>query len=178
MLFPLGGIPAVEYDATFTISPTSRFGHASDTVLASVEALVRNDGSERIAFPFMVLSTDSGEGATEPASVEPKVLNGSQPVTMEGDEVDEVQAAEHAVQRVAAGGGDETAQRQAREFVLAALRSAERRQIGSGGPSPSCFPNWQGMNPVAGPSCSTSTILATQPLLNIYCGKRSLPLQR
>lgn len=77
MLFPLSGIPAVEYDATFTISPTSRSDHSSDTVLASIEVLVRNDSSERLTFPFMVLSTDSGEGATDPASVEPKVLNGS-----------------------------------------------------------------------------------------------------
>lgn len=131
MLFPLGGIPAIEYDATFTIAPTSRFGHSSDTVLASVEMQIHNTGSERIQFPFMVLSTDSGVGAdAAPESVEPRVINGSQPVTLTTDEVDEAAAAEAAAQRVAAGGGDAAKQEEARQFVLAALRSAERRKVG------------------------------------------------
>lgn len=128
MLFPLGGIPATEYDATFTIAPTSKFGHSSDTVLAAVEMQIHNTGSERIEFPFMVLSSDPGTGAVEPASVEPRVLNGSQPVWL--DEVDEAAAAEAAVQRVAAGGADSAKQEEARQFVLTALRSAERRKIG------------------------------------------------
>lgn len=131
MLFPIGGIPAAEYDATFTIAPTSRFGHSSDTVLASVEMQIHNTGSERIEFPFMVLSTDPGTGAeAAPESVEARVLNGSQPVTLTSDEVDEVAAAEAAVQRVAAGGGDATKQEEARQFVLKALQSAERRKVG------------------------------------------------
>ncbi len=130
MLFPYGGIPAVEYDATFTIAPTSKFGHSSDTVLAAVEMLVHNTGGERIEFPFMVLTTDSGEGASAaPESVEPHVINGSQPVTLT-DEVDETAAAAAAVDRVAAGGADAEQQEEARQFVLAALRSAERRKVG------------------------------------------------
>ena len=128
MLFPLGGIPATEYDATFTIAPTSKFGHSSDTVLAAVEMQIHNTGSERIEFPFMVLSSDPGTGATEPTSVEPRVLNGSQPVQL--DEVDEQTAADMAVQRVAAGGADPAKQEETRQFVLTALRSAERRKIG------------------------------------------------
>lgn len=130
MLFPLTGIPVVEYDATFTISPTSRVDHHSDTVLASVEMLVRNDSGERITFPFMVLSTDPGTNAREGASVEPKVYNGSDPVEITADEVDEDAAAEAAVQRVAAGGGDAQAQQEARDFVRKALASAERRRVG------------------------------------------------
>lgn len=113
---------------TFTVAPTSRFGHSSDTVLAAVEMQIHNTGSERIEFPFMVLSTDSGANATAPESVEPRVLNGSQPVVL--DEVDEAAAAEEAVRRVAAGGADAATQEAARQFVLAALRSAERRKIG------------------------------------------------
>ncbi len=131
MLFPLSGIPVVEYDATFTVSPTSRGDHHSDTVLASVEMLVRNDAGERLEFPFMVLSMDSGEGAAAAESVTPKVYNGSTEVTTAGrGEVDEQAAAEAAAQRVAAGGGTAQDQQAAREFVRSALASAERRHVG------------------------------------------------
>jgi len=128
MLFPLEGIPVMEYDVTATISPTSRSGHHSDTALVSVEMLVHNTRSEPIQFPFLVLATDPGTGATNAQSVEPKVLNGSQPVQV--DEVDEGLAAQLAQQRVAAVGGDALLQEQVGAWVKRALASAERIRRG------------------------------------------------
>jgi hypothetical protein len=128
MLFPLEGIPVMEYDVTATISPTSRSGHHSDTALVSVEMLVHNTASEPIRFPFLVLATDPGTGAANAQSVEPKVLNGSQPVEI--DEVDEGQAAQLAQQRVAAAGGDAQLQEQVGAWAKRALASAERIRRG------------------------------------------------
>lgn len=128
MLYPLGGIPVSEYDATYVMVPTSRQSHHSDTILASVEMLVRNDASEAISFPFMVLSTDPGTGASNPSSVEPRLLNGS--FLVEVDEVDEVQAAELARQRAAAVGADAALQGAIRRWAEEALAKAERIRIG------------------------------------------------
>ncbi len=128
MLFPLAGIPVTEYDVTFTVTPTSRQGHSSDSVLVNIEALVRNDSGEDLQFPFLVLNTDPGSGAKSREAVEPKVLNGSRPVGL--DEVDEKQAAELARQRVAAIGGDAELQEEVRRWAEAALSRAERTKRG------------------------------------------------
>lgn len=128
MLFPLGGIPVQEYDLTCTISPTSRLAHHSDTALVTTEMLVQNNTGEPIKFPFLVLSTDSGKNVTDSASVEPKIVNGSQPVTV--DEVDEVEAARLAQERVAAVGGDPGLQQEVGRWVQQALAKAERIRIG------------------------------------------------
>lgn len=128
MLFPLSGIPVSEYDVTFTVTPTSRQGHNSDSVMVTVEMLVRNDTGQDIEFPFMVLSTDPGTGAESKEAVEPKVLNGSREVVV--DEVDEQQAADLARDRVAAVGADLELQAQVRDWAKAALAQAERTKIG------------------------------------------------
>lgn len=128
MLFPLGGIPIQEYDLTCTISPTSRLAHHSDIGLVSTEMLVHNNTGAEIKFPFLALSTDSGKNATDPASVEPKLLNGSQPVDV--DEVDEVEAGRLAKERIAAVGADPVLQEQAGRWVQQALAKAERIRIG------------------------------------------------
>lgn len=128
MLFPLNGIPVTEYDVTVTLSPTSRQGHHSDSALISVEALVRNDTGEPISFPFLVLTSDSGRGATSRTSVEPRVLNGSDPVEI--GEVDETQAATLAQQRVAAIGADSDMQEKVGLWVKEALNKAERIRHG------------------------------------------------
>lgn len=128
MLFPLAGIPVTEYDVTFTVTPTSRQGHSSDSVLVNTEALVRNDSGEDLTFPFLVLNTDPGSGAESREAVEPKVLNGSRPV--EVDEIDQQQAAELARQRVAAIGADDELQQEVRRWVEAALSRAERTKRG------------------------------------------------
>ena len=75
MLIPQSLLAVREYDATFTVVPTSRFGHSSDTVLATVEMLLLNDQGEDITFPFVVLNTDSGAGAESKRSVAPSVTN-------------------------------------------------------------------------------------------------------
>jgi hypothetical protein len=127
-LFPLGGIPVQEYDATYVVTPTSRQGHSSDTVLASVEMLVQNVTGDTIDFPFLVLSTDPGTGARAAHSVEPNVINGSEPTHIE--EVDEEQAAELARQRAAQAGADPMLQEQVRAWAKTALASAERIRRG------------------------------------------------
>jgi hypothetical protein len=128
MLYPLGGLPVQEYDLTCTISPTSRTSHNSDTALVSTEMLVQNNTGEKITFPFMVLLTDSGKGAANHASVEPRILNGSQPV--EVDEVDEKEAARLAEERVATIGADPALRAQVNRWVEHALAAAERTRIG------------------------------------------------
>ena len=128
MLFPLAGIPVLEYDVTFTVTPTSRQGHSSDSVLVNTEALVRNDSGEDLTFPFLVLNTDPGVGAESREAVEPKVLNGSRPVDL--DEVDQAQAAELARQRVAAIGADAELQEEVRRWAEVALSRAERTKRG------------------------------------------------
>jgi hypothetical protein len=128
VLYPLGGIPVTEYDVTCTISPTSRLAHHSDTALVSTELVVRNDTGDTIRFPFLVLTTDSGQGAGDPASVAPKVINGSRAVEL--DEVNEQEAARLAGERVAALGGDPAIQAKATRWVQEALARAERTRIG------------------------------------------------
>lgn len=131
MLFPLAGIPVMEYDATFVVTPTSRQGHDSDTVLATVEMLVRNDGAEKLKFPFYVLSTDPGTGAQRPDSLEPRVLNGSSKVEVERvEELDEKEAARLAAERAAAGGADAQVQAQVRAYAEQVLAAAERTRVG------------------------------------------------
>lgn len=132
MLFPRGGIPTIEFDAVFTITPTHKWDHHSDTVFGSVEMLVHNTGSDKLTFPFMVLSTDPGTGAAAAESVKPKVYNGSTDaeVTDEADDIDiEVEAAE-AAQRVLNAGGTQDDAEGAREYVRKALESAKRRFVG------------------------------------------------
>src|SRR3712207_4572050 len=77
MLIPQGLLTVREYDLVATVTPTSRFGHASDSVFTTVEMLVVNDQGQEIEFPFVVLNTDSGANADDPRSVEPRLLNGS-----------------------------------------------------------------------------------------------------
>ena len=60
--------------------------------------------------------------------MEPKVLNGSQPVTL--DEINEQQAAELARQRAAQAGADPALQEQVRNGAEQALAKAERIRIG------------------------------------------------
>lgn len=63
MLIPESGFPVREYDVAFLVTPTSRFGHASDTVLSITEMQVENTTGEDIRFPFHILTTDPGIGA-------------------------------------------------------------------------------------------------------------------
>ena len=120
-----------EYDATFTVVPTSRFGHSSDTVLATVEMLVINDQAEDITFPFVVLNTDSGNGAESRQSVAPTVLNGSRPVELAPEEIDEAALAEVIVQRAQAAGVTDAAQLDSlRTWGRTALARAERTHVG------------------------------------------------
>ena len=128
MLYPLGGIPVQEFDLTCVVSPTSRLDHHSDTALLSTEMLVVNNTGEAIKFPFLVLNTDSGSGAGDAASVEPKLVNGSRPVTVE--EVDQKEAARLAEERVAAVGADADLRAKTRQWVEQALAKAERIRIG------------------------------------------------
>jgi hypothetical protein len=132
MLIPNGMFVVREYDATFTITPTSRFDHDSDTVLATVEMLVENSEQQEIEFPFYVLTTDPGTGATSQESVEPHVLNGSRPVEVQpADEVDENQFAEVMVQRAQAAGMSDAADLEAvRDWGRRALQAAERAKVG------------------------------------------------
>lgn len=134
MLIPQGLFTIREYDAVFTVAPTSRFDHNSDSVIGTVEMLVVNDQQEPIEFPFLVLNTDSGAGAKSGPSVEPRVLNGSEPVELRDaakDEVDEHQLAELAVQRAQAGGISDPAQLdEVRKWTRRVLARAERTKIG------------------------------------------------
>lgn len=130
MLIPSSMLQIREHDATFVITPTSRQGHSSDTVLATVEMLVLNDQGENIDFPFMVLSTDPGIDA-DPASVEPRMLNGSRPVELTAaDEVDEDALAQLAGDRARAAGHSEADVRGVVEWTRSVLRSAERVHVG------------------------------------------------
>lgn len=128
MLFPLGGIPVSEYDVSITIAPTSRVDHTTDTALLNIEAQVRNDTAEDVTFPFAVLLTDSGAGATDPASVEPTVINGSEPVAL--DELDDAAALAQARQRVQAGGSDPESTERLTAWAAVALDKAQRIRVG------------------------------------------------
>lgn len=131
MLIPQNLLAVREYDATFTVVPTSRFGHSSDTVLATVEMLVLNDQSEDITFPFVVLNTDSGAGAESGRSVAPNVINGSRDVDVSESEVDEVALAEIIVQRAQAAGVTDPAELdELRGWGRAVLARAERTHVG------------------------------------------------
>lgn len=131
MLIPQSLLAVREYDATFTVVPTSRFGHSSDTVLATVEMLVLNDQGEDITFPFVVLSTDSGAGAESKRSVAPSVTNGSRDVELAADEVDEAALAELMVQRAQAAGMTDTVELdQLRTWARTVLARAERTHVG------------------------------------------------
>ncbi|MEX0832946.1 MAG: hypothetical protein WD276_03595 [Actinomycetota bacterium] len=134
MLIPQQGFPVREYDAIFVVTPTSKFGHQSDTVMSNIELLVENNTPEPFDFPFMVLTTDPGTGAN-PTSLEPRVLNGSQPMPdltdASEDEVDEEAIATTMVaQARAAGITDETQLTGIGSWVADVLRRAERIQVG------------------------------------------------
>jgi len=131
MLIPQNFFAVREYDATFTVVPTSRFGHSSDTVLATVEMLVLNDQIEDITFPFVVLNTDSGVGAESGRSVAPNVTNGSRDVDVSVGEVDEAALAEIIVQRAQAAGVTDAAELdELRAWGRTALARAERTHVG------------------------------------------------
>lgn len=134
MLIPQGLFTIREYDAVFTVTPTSRFDHRSDSVIGTVEMLVVNDQQEAIEFPFLVLNTDSGAGAKDRKSVEPRVLNGSEPVDLrdaEKGDIDENQLADLAVQRAQAGGVSDPAQlEEVRTWTRHVLARAERTKLG------------------------------------------------
>lgn len=131
MLIPSNLLKVVEYDAVFTVTPTSRFSHDSDSVFAVVEMLVENDQQEEIEFPFFVLNTDPGTGAESRASVEPVVLNGSRPVEVTKDEIDENAFAELMVQRAQSAGVSDPAQlEEIRKWARAVLSRAERTRVG------------------------------------------------
>jgi hypothetical protein len=131
MLIPQGLLTVREYDAVYTVTPTSRFAHHSDSVFATVEMLVVNDQADDVTFPFIVLSTDPGTGAEDRRSVEPRVLNGSREVELEDAEIDEAQLAEVAVQRAQAAGVTDPAKlEQVRSWARQVLARAERTKIG------------------------------------------------
>lgn len=131
MLIPQSLFKVLEYDAVFTVTPTSRFDHESDTVLAAIEMLVENDQPDVIEFPFAVLTTDSGDGAESADSVTPNVLNGSRPVELTDGEVDEVALAEVMVQQAqGAGITDPNQLEEVREWARSALAMAERVKVG------------------------------------------------
>jgi hypothetical protein len=131
MLIPQGMFRVLEYDATYTVTPTSKFSHDSDSVFAVVEMLVENDQQEQIDFPFVVLNTDSGDGAENSRSVEPVVVNGSREVELKTDQVDEDQFAEVMVQRAQAAGVTDPAQlERVRNWGRTALARAERTRVG------------------------------------------------
>ena len=134
MLLPIGGIRVDEYDATLLVTPTSRFGHSSDTVLATVEMQVTNDQAEEIEFPFAALNTDPGDGAESSDSVEPKVTNGSRPVELDVNGIDEAlrtQLVDGMVQRAqAAGVSDQAELDKVRAWALTVLDKAQRIKVG------------------------------------------------
>ncbi len=126
MLIPETLLKVLEYDAVYVVTPTSRQGHSSDTVLATVEMLIENDQPETLEFPFTVLSTDAGSGA-DPASVRPQVTNGSRPVELApADEVDEEALARLMAERARAVGHTEADVAAVQAWVRDALRKAER----------------------------------------------------
>jgi hypothetical protein len=131
MLMPIGGFPIREYDVTLLVTPTSKFGHSSDTVFATVEMQVVNNEPNEIEFPFVALSTDSGEKAENDASVAPKITNGSRDVDITGDELDQgqrQQLIDGMVQRAqAAGAADLDA---IRAWAEAVLDRAQRTKVG------------------------------------------------
>lgn len=131
MLIPLSGLPVREYDVVFTITPTSRQGHSSDSVYLTHELYVTNTTGEKIQFPFAVLSLDPGSGAQSRDSVEPKVTNGSRPVELSDDEIDNEQFVAAAVQRgQQAGVTDAAALEQVRRWADLVLSRAERTKRG------------------------------------------------
>lgn len=131
MLIPQSLLTVREYDAVYTIAPTSRFGHHSDSVFATVEMLVVNDQAEDVTFPFIVLNTDPGSGAEDRRSVEPRVLNGSREVELEDMEIDEAQLAEIMVGRAQSLGVSDPAElQQLREWGRQVLGRAERTKRG------------------------------------------------
>jgi hypothetical protein len=126
MLIPNSLLCVLEYDAVYVITPTSRQGHSSDTVLATVEMLVENDQTESLEFPFTVLSTDAGAGA-DPKSVRPRVLNGSRMVALSAtDEIDEVAMARVAAERARAAGHTDADVRSVELWMHRVLQAAER----------------------------------------------------
>jgi hypothetical protein len=131
MLIPEAGFPVREYDVAFIVTPTSRFGHSSDTVLSITEMQIQNESGEEIRFPFHILTTDPGLGAESASSVEPKVFNGSREVDVSDEEIDEVRLAELMVERARAGGvSDEADIERVRAWAQTALARAERTKIG------------------------------------------------
>jgi hypothetical protein len=134
MLIPIGGFRVDECDETLLITPTSRFGHSSDTVLATIELQITNDQAEEITFPFAALNTDPGTGAESADSVAPRVTNGSRDVQMVADELDdqaEQQLVEGMVQRAqAAGVTDATKVEEVRRWAQTVLAKAERIKVG------------------------------------------------
>lgn len=131
MLVPQNLLRVVEFDAMYVVTPTSRFDHSSDTVLATVEMLIENDQQEEIEFPFYILNADPGTGAASTESVAPHVLNGSQPVAIEDDEIDEVAFAELMVERARQQGtSDERVLGWIRRWAEATLAKAERVKVG------------------------------------------------
>jgi hypothetical protein len=134
MLIPIGGFHVDEYDETLLVTPTSRFGHSSDTVLATVEMQVTNDQAEEINFPFAVLNTDPGTGAESADSVAPKVTNGSREVELVAEELDEQQKEqliEGMVQRAQAAGVSEPGElEKVRGWARTVLEKAQRLKVG------------------------------------------------
>lgn len=134
MLIPIGGFRIEEYDESLLVVPTSKFGHSSDTVLVTVEMQLTNDQAEEIEFPFAALSTDPGDGAESSDSIEPKVTNGSRPVELDADGLDDgtrTQVIEGMVQRAqAAGVTDAAALEQVRSWAGTVLDKAKRIKVG------------------------------------------------
>jgi hypothetical protein len=126
MLIPNTLLRVLEYDAVYVITPTSRHGHFSDTVLATVEMLVENDQTETIEFPFTVLSSDAGSGA-DPESIRPRVTNGSRAVALAPvDDVDEDALARLSAERARAAGHTDADVRAVEAWTRTALQKAER----------------------------------------------------
>jgi hypothetical protein len=131
MLIPESGFPVREYDVAFLITPTSRFGHASDTVLSITEMQVENTTGQEIRFPFHILTTDPGIGAESAPSLDPRVLNGSREVEISDDEIDEERLAALMVERARAGGvTDEADLERVRAWARSVLGRAERTKRG------------------------------------------------
>lgn len=132
MLIPRSLFKVLEYDAIFVVTPTSRFDHASDTLLAIVEMLIENDQAEEVEFPFYVLTVDSGMNAESPESVAPHVLNGSSPVEIADEgEVNEAEFADLVVQQARSQGiTDEGVLQSVRAWGEASLAKAERVKVG------------------------------------------------
>lgn len=134
MLFPVGGFRVEEYDELLLVTPTSRFGHSSDTVLATVEMQIHNDKADEIEFPFAALSTDPGTGVESPASLEPRVTNGSREVEFTSDQLNETQKNQlidgMAERAGAAGISDEGELEGIRHWARTVLARAERMKVG------------------------------------------------